>query len=52
MVMYHEQCIFIIYDSAGNERNNFQQQPKLAELKFNLASFINLLLEVQLPTSS
>ena len=27
-------CILIIHDSAGRERNNFQQQSKLSELKF------------------
>ena len=32
MVIRHEQCIFIIYDSAGRERNNIQQLPKLIKL--------------------
>ena len=32
MVICHEQCIFIIYDSAGRERNNIQQLPKLIKL--------------------
>ena len=34
MVMHHEQYVFIIHDWAGRERNNFQQIPKLIELKF------------------
>ena len=34
VVIHHEQCIFIIYNSAGRERNNFQQLSKLIELKF------------------
>ena len=34
MVIHHEQSSIIIYDSAGRERNNFQQLPKLIELKF------------------
>ena len=33
MVIHHEQCIFIIYDSAGRERNNFQQLSKSVEIK-------------------
>ena len=32
MVMHHEQCIFIMYDSAGTERKHFLQQSKLIEL--------------------
>ena len=35
MVIYQEQCIFIIHDPTGRERNNFQQLAKLIiELKF------------------
>ena len=35
MVVHHEQCMFIIYDSAGRRRrSNFQQLPKLIEIKF------------------
>ena len=34
VVIHHEQCIFIIYNWAGRERNNFQQLSKLIELKF------------------
>ena len=29
MVIHHEQCILITYDSAGRERNNFQQLIKI-----------------------
>ena len=32
MVMHYEQYIFIIYDSAGMERNKFQQFSKLIKL--------------------
>ena len=32
--IHHEQCIFIIYDSGGRERNKFQQLSKLIEVKF------------------
>ena len=32
--IHHEQCIFIIYDSAERERNKFQQLSKLSEVKF------------------
>ena len=34
MVIHHEQCIFIIYNSAGRGRNKFQQLSKSIELKF------------------
>ena len=32
--VHHAQCIFIIYDPVGRERNNFQQLSQLIELKF------------------
>ena len=32
MVINHEQHILLQHDSAGRERNNFQQLPKLIEL--------------------
>ena len=34
MAIHQEQDIFIIDDSAGSERNNFQQLSKSIELKF------------------
>ena len=39
MVIRHVQCTFITYDSAGTERNNFQQISKLIELKFISATW-------------
>ena len=32
--IHHQQCIFIIYDSAGREKNKFEQLSKLIEVKF------------------
>ena len=32
--LHHEQCVFIIYDLIGRERNKFQQLSKLIEVKF------------------
>ena len=41
--MHHEQCILIICDSAGRERLNFQQLPKLIELKFISTTWLHQL---------
>ena len=35
MLKHHKKCIFIIYNSAGRERNNFQQ---LSILIYNVTS--------------
>ena len=43
----------VIYDSAGTERNSFQQLPKLIESKFILqAGLTSLFLIVKPPSSS
>ena len=34
MVIHHEQCVFVIYDTSGRKRNSSQQLSKLIELKF------------------
>ena len=50
--IHHEQCTFIIYDSAGRQKNNFQQLSKLIELKLFLQlDLISLLLQIKAPTS-
>ena len=52
MVIYYEQCIFIIYDPAGKEINNFKQ-PKLTENSFTQIIHmvpIGLFLQIKSPT--
>ena len=39
MVTYYEQCIFYIYDTAGREKNHFQQ---LIEINGTKIHFYNL----------
>ena len=39
----HEQCIFIIYESAGREGNKLQQLSKLIEVKFITTTWPHLL---------
>ena len=51
MVIYQE-CIFIIHDPTGRERNNFQQLAKLIiELKFISTTWPHWLTLVKLPIS-
>ena len=52
MVIYYEQCIFIIDDPAGKEINNFKQ-PKLTENSFTQIIHmvpISLFLQIKSPT--
>ena len=52
VVIYYEQCIFIIYDPAGKEINNFKQ-PKLTENSFIQIIHmvpISLFLQIKSPT--
>ena len=52
VVIYYEQWIFIIYDPAGKEINNFKQ-PKLTENSFTQIIHmvpISLFLQIKSPT--
>ena len=52
MVIYYEQWIFIMYDPAGKEINNFKQ-PKLTENSFIQIIHmvpISLFLQIKSPT--
>ena len=42
VVIHHEQCIFLTYDPAGRERNNFQQLIKINWTKIHFYNFTSI----------